>query len=248
MVDDDDGEQIIQWVHNFHGDMLVWHADSMDLDHPYSQGWVDVLCEELQNDMPMNWVWTIEPDSEDIVDAPWSFRLEPDLTLWIVWDPGFADSLGPQRFEIPIDKNRFPNATELGLLDKALHEASEQAFVIGCGAWSPERISMGLSLWADINAGRPDIRFHWNPDGPPSPLLEDATRSLESLRSGEDEGVILKPGETEGGTGFTIRASSNVMDFLMRDPDTAAEIMEALNEHLSDYENNGDDDNDSDDV
>ncbi len=245
---DDDGDDIVQWVRHYPGDALIWHSDHIGPDQPYSQGWVDILCDELQNDVPMNWVWTIEaPEYADEDEtAAWTFQWTPDLILWAVWDPEFADNKGPQRFEIPIDKNRFPNTSELELLNQALSEASDRAYVIGVSAWSPEQISKGLNHWAAYYAERPDIRFHWNPEGPPSPLAAEALEALEKINSGEDETVVLRRGVAEGESGLTIRASSNVMDMFMQDPDTAAEIMEALNKHLSDY-NKGEDD-DSDDV
>jgi hypothetical protein len=185
-------------------------------------------------------VWTIEaPENagEYTDEHEWTLFWEPDLILWRVWDPEWADRRGPERFSMAIDKTRFPNVVELERLNEALAESSPAAFVIGSQAWSAEQVSNGLVYWAEHSAGRPDITFHWNPEGPASPLLESARETMERIDAGEEEPTVLMPrGE---GSDIEIRASSNVMDFFMSDPEAAAEIMEQINQHLSDYEKKG---------
>ncbi len=250
--DSEIGEHIVRWVKSLaQGYHLLWCSDSVSDKQPWTTGWVDVLCEELQTDVPCNWVWTIDPpDVSEDTENDWSFQWAPDLCVYRVWDPDFADNSGPERLTIPVDRQRNLNLAEADRLNEALAECGPRASVHGAPGWSAETITKGLEYWAGYYAERPDIRFEWDPQGSPSDMYARAWAALEQIKAG-GEGFLLKEGIREGGEGYSIRAAPQVMDFLLEDPDQAATIMETLNTHLAENfginTNNNEDDNDDDD-
>ncbi len=81
---DDVEDEITRWVKAYQGDTLVWHADALTEEKPWSFGWVDVLCEELQEDVPCNWVWTIETPGLSDGEVEWNVEWAPDLAAAFV--------------------------------------------------------------------------------------------------------------------------------------------------------------------
>ena len=206
----EDEAEIIEWVKQRPlCEELTWTCDFMDKDKDFVSSWVDIiLAPEHMRELHMGWVWTLLDMTDDEEEhAIWCFDYPKDL--WC-----FRNCSWSHHEEIASPIGTYPNAEDVAKL-QAAHDADPESVVMGYTGWSHTRISEALNWWSAEFAGRPDLRFVWNPELPPSPMAQDALGILEGIKSGAEEKYLLIPGEAEGETGLSVYASEQVMDFLL---------------------------------
>jgi hypothetical protein len=99
------------------------------------------------------------------------------------------------------------------------HDVSEAHDVRG--AWSVETVSQALADWATRHAGRPDLRFAWDPEGEPPPAVAVAAQRARDLAEGAPTWDL----------GDGLKVADGLMDELLAmDPDERDEVLAVLRE------------------
>ena len=169
------------------GALFRWYGDGLSWDHPWSARWEDVVCDEIQEAVPCGWLWTVVQPwdhqwGQDGPVDPSTFWWRPDLVEYGVVEPDsrfWTDGrLGPEIVEITCQLGMYPTPVQIEYLQVALNEGSPERYVRGAGAWSAVSISRGLEWWVATYAGRGDLRFDWDPNGGPSPMLREVLRRV----------------------------------------------------------------------
>lgn len=176
-----------------HGVELRWHSDHLSIEQPWAAGWVDIISADLQVDY--NWSWTITwADLDDVVEDggyrpdAWEFQWPPDLCIYRVWEHDWDwgdEFVGPDILSIPVELGAGLTEEQAEALNQAQANSSPDAAVYGIPGWSPAAISAALEFWAEVYAGRDDLTFRWDTDGPPSPMFLRAEATLAALHAGD---------------------------------------------------------------
>lgn len=195
------------------GAAVRWSSHHVSRRQPWTTKWVDVRIEDAEGPR-MNWVWTIigpdDPEGTDL-QTLWQFVVDYDLDVHVVRDPaGGPANEWPCRRGDPVPerirKGDPPLAERIGGRDGVL------------GGWTVEAIERALARWATTHAGRPDLRFVWDPDAEPYEAIRRAAERARAI----DRGAPV----WDLGDGL-IAAEGFVEDVLATDPDAWPEIVEA---------------------
>jgi hypothetical protein len=186
--------------------VINWYSDGMDHDHPYDSPWVDVMFED-------HIAWTIvsglDPDDSDN-DLLWP----PDLVAHILIDPtehpGHARiGMIPTALGQPVDEDTLKEFRFLR------SQASPEAFWLGAPAWSAAEVNRAIESWCMEHVGRV-MQARWDAEHGPSPFHKQAMETMAAMQAGIEPKYLLHPGEAEGGTGYSVYASEQVMESLMQ--------------------------------
>ena len=183
--------------------VLNWYCDEMDADKPWDMTWVDVLFED-------HLAWTIssgffENDEGDLI---WP----PDMVAHMLVDPNRPD---PYVGCIPVPLNEPPDDDAIKEIRWAQSMVGVGSYWIGAPAWSAAEVNRAIEDWCMRHVGRA-IQARWDAEHEPSPAMAQAMEMMEAMKSGAEPKYLLSPGVNEGGTGYSVYASEQVMEQLLQ--------------------------------
>jgi hypothetical protein len=214
-VMDEDSRVTIDYLRELpEGATVHWSSHHVSASRPWTAGWIDIRIED-EGAPDFSWVWTIlgEDDTDGTgPDQLWQFAWPYDLDVHEVWHPdeGLVDEWRtPRRVSASRDRRQqaIPGARDLVL-----------------GGWSVETIGKALSAWSTRHAGRPDLRFEWDPESEPHPAVAVAA---ERARATAEGAPVWDLGE-----GLTV-ADGFMDELLAMDPAEHDEVMRVLRETQS---------------
>jgi hypothetical protein len=207
---------------------IVWFDNHSSMERPFCSGWIDVQIAEVEQLCKLNWVWTIidENDSDiednpEILADPWTIILPYDLDIHSMWNPEDFQ----YEHEIASPKNTM---NEYDYRFMFCHIVNHSWTYNKRGGWSPEFVSSKLSGWVKDYTGRTDVQFRWTGEGL-GPLAQGALEQVEKMQSGEQNSYQL----SELGNGFKLKASDEVMDVLLHNPELGKSVVEAFQNMFS---------------
>jgi hypothetical protein len=198
-----------------YGEAVHWSSHHFPRGQPWTTHWIDIRIADEGALPSMNWVWTIigEDDRDGTgPDQLWQFVWPYDLDVHCVWDAqdGPVNEWVARRGEPP------PEC--IAAAYEHLPEHFDCSYDVR-GGWSVETVAEALSNWATTHAGRPDLRFVWDPEGEPYPAIREAMERARELAEGGPSWDL----------GDGLRVADGFMDELLAmDPDDRAELMETL--------------------
>ncbi|MBI4261402.1 MAG: hypothetical protein HY658_12645 [Actinobacteria bacterium] len=223
---DDDSRVTIEYLRGLPpGAVVHWSTHHFSRREPWTTHWVDVRIEE-EGSPPMNWVWTIlAPDDPDgaYPGQLWQFVWPYDLDVHCMWEAG-------ERINVFVAARGEPLPECIAAGYEHLPENFDCSYEVR-GGWSVATAGDALSHWAATHGGRPDLRFEWEPDAEPSPVIREVMERARELDEGGPSWDL----------GDGIRVADGFLDELLAmDPDERAEVMEAIREahrrHFGDVE------------
>jgi hypothetical protein len=214
---DEASRLIIEYLRGLPEDSTVhWSSHHVSRDRPWTTNWIDIRVADEGALPTMNWVWTIigEDDPDGTGDARWQFVWPYDLDVRQVWDA----TGGPFNVWVAARGEAPPEC--IAAAYERLPENFECSYEVR-GGWSVETVAEALSSWAATHAGRPDLRFAWNPEGEPYP---EVVRAAERARKLEEGGPSWDLGD-----GLVV-ADGVVDDLLALEPEERQQVLEAMRE------------------
>ncbi len=199
------------------GAAVGWASDHVKPEQPWATRWVDVRTTDP--DAPdWNWAWTItgpdDPDEGDPEQQLWCFAWPYDLDVYEVWkDPTPPAIMPGQVCQVPVAGGRRLPSPALRSLEDEADQVGHGMIVVG--GWTTRTITAALEHWTAVNAGRGDLRFHWD----------------QGAGSSETHRTMARRAASGGpfwdlGDGLVVH--DELMDGLLEDPDSAAQIEEIL--------------------
>lgn len=182
--------------------VLDWYCDGMAHDKPWDTAWVDVMFNDR-----LAWVISsglLEDDDDEFV---WP----PDMVGHCLHDP-----TSPQPFVglVPTSlKGPVPPET-IDEIRWAASKVSSEAYWTGSPAWSAEEVNRAIEDWCMIHVGRP-IQARWDVEHGLSPQMAEAVEMMEAMKAGIEPKYLVHPGKAEGGEGYSVYVSEQVMEVLM---------------------------------
>jgi len=214
---DESAQKIIDWLKGLPKNTVVkWGADCMNNKQPWGRRWVDINVPEINKALNLNWMWTIESVGRDEEEDPdiCDIAVPFDLDIHTACESG-----GPEEFKsFSVLRGTSLSLEQKGELDRLVNDGEGERMIYTEGGWSSEAISAALQQWVVTHANRPDIQFTWNPDAPESAILQEARAIAEEVTEGAKTYDL----------GDGVRASEQMMDTLLEDPNTAAHIIEKI--------------------
>lgn len=195
-------QDLIDYLRSQPEDFVVtWYADGMDSDRPWDETWVDVLFEDR-----LAWVISSGLDEDDEIgsDLIWP----PDMVGHKLIDPA---GMHPVATVIPTPLHGPVDPGTLEAIHQAWMDASDRAFWVGVPVWSATEINRAIEDWCMQHVGRV-VQARWDADHGPSPTMVEACAQLEAMRTGLEPKYLLHTGEHEGGTGYSVYVSEQLMD------------------------------------
>lgn len=183
--------------------VIYWYTDAMDPDQPWDASWVDVMFEDR-----LAWVITsgLLEDDED------EFIWPPDMVAHLLIDPTRPDPFVgwiPTWLGEPVDDEVLAEVREIR------SQFSDECYWMGAPAWSAAEISRAIEDWCMRHVGRP-LQARWDSEHGPSPQAEQMLELVQAMKDGIEPKYLISPGEAEGGTGYSVYASEQVMEVLMQ--------------------------------
>lgn len=166
---DDESRRIVEYLGGLpHGAAVRWSTHHLTADEPWASRWVDVRIDD--DVLRMNWVWTIL--GEDDPDGPspnqlWDFVWPFDLDVHEVWDPVRPPKVVGERVGSWVVPRGAPAPKDAADALRDAPRGVERTHVV-LGGWSAETIGDAIAHWTATHAGRPDLRFEWDPEGEPT--------------------------------------------------------------------------------
>ena len=203
---DNESIRLITWLKFLPKNTTIeWTSDDYSVEHPYCNRWVDIRVPQAEEELGINWFWTIvNPENDDLTpEEAWQFVVKFNLDIHCIYDPT------PPNYwfinEIIVKKGEELTEEEEAELETTLGDGAGRVRTIE-GGWSPEAINEGLELWALLYAERPDIKFEWNPALGVSRFAIEAEERLNRILNGEEVVTDLGDG---------LKTTDGVMDFLL---------------------------------
>jgi hypothetical protein len=220
---DEDSRITIEYLRGLPpGARVRWSTHHLSPERPWTSRWVDVRIED-EGAPPFGWAWTIigEDDREGSLPGQlWQFVWPYGLDVHEVWDP----------VEPPLVIGRLvgswavprgaPEPPEVTVCLQQAPEGVDRGHVV-FGGWSAQAVGEALTHWAATHAGRPDLRFDWDPSADLPPAVAQAA---DRARAVADGGATWDLGD-----GLVV-ADGVMDDLLAMDPDERDEVMEAFRE------------------
>lgn len=195
-------ESLIEYLRSQPDEFVIdWYVDNMNSEKPWETAWVDVIFEDQ-----MAWVITSGLLDDDDNDLTWP----PDMIGHCLIDP---DVLEPVAGIKPVPLGRPATEEDLVEIRWAMGVVGPNAYWMGTPCWSATEINRAIEDWCIREVGRP-LQAHWNAEHGPSPFLANAIETAQRIKDGIEPTYMLYPGENEGGEGFTVYASEQVMEML----------------------------------
>ncbi|MEK9183586.1 MAG: hypothetical protein AAB890_00745 [Patescibacteria group bacterium] len=146
----EDMQRVVDWLKEQPlNKELLWGSDHLSSKEPWATGWADINVPEMDRDVKLNWIWTIESsekaDPDDDGDIPVVYDLD-------VHRDTFRDN------EIAVLKGQQLNTEQKLLLDEMKSNGKKIEMV---GGWSADVIQKAIYKWISEKAGRPDIKLKW---------------------------------------------------------------------------------------
>lgn len=185
--------------------VLRWYCDGITPDRPFEGSWVDVWFENMI-------AWTIVAPWEEQCSVD-DLRIEPDLIGAYLYDDGGDDRnhVGTAVFDVgsKLDDE------DLARIAQAQALVEHTPLWVGTPAWSVSCINRALSEWCLKYVGRM-VTVECDVDHGPSPYMAKAIAAKEAIEAGLEPTYLLVPGEKEGGEGYSVRVTEEVMEILMQ--------------------------------
>ncbi len=162
MVDENDCMQkVIDWLKKQpFGKELSWASHHLSAEEPWATEWVDVNVPEMDGDVSLNWIWTIEypekADPDDDGDIPTVFDLDV-----------YRDTYRENNIAVP--KGQQLNTLQMLLLNEIWSKGKVVEMV---GGWSGNAIQAAIQKWIAEKVGRSDIKLKWDPHFDSERILE----------------------------------------------------------------------------
>ena len=211
------------------GATLAW-GDTHKLIHDtyHSASWVDVKIPEICEKLQYGWLVTIlNTENLDIEEEkPWPtypqspvIALEPDHTLWSVWD---KQTMWHNE-ELLVVKNykETPNQNEFEQLEKLADKTG--GTIVETPLWSEEAINNILYEWTVAQTGRSDINYVFDND-----IGLDIVKKLEERIENEETYSIAENIEVTG---------SAFQQLLDMPSEEAAELVKTLQDAVKHLKN-----------
>jgi hypothetical protein len=215
---DDASRRIIEYLRALPENSIVdWSSHHVSRGRPWTTHWIDIRIADEGALPTMNWVWTIIGEDDEDGTGPdqlWQFVWPYDLDVHQVWD-----ATG-EPFNVWIAARGEPPPKCIAAAYKHLPEHFECSYEVR-GGWSVETVAEALSSWADTHAGRPDLRFAWDPEGEPYPEVRQAMERARQLEEGAPSWDL--------GDGLVV-ADGVVEDLLALEPEERQRVLEAMRE------------------
>jgi hypothetical protein len=183
--------------------VIDWYVDGMDPDKPWDVSWVDVMFEDRL-------AWCIVSgfyEGDENEDICWP----PDLVAHMLVDPAEKD---PYVGCVTTPRHGPVDDETLEEIRWARSKVSDQAYWLGAPAWTAKEINRAIEDWCLREVGRP-IQARWAKHGP-SPEMLRVVEMVDAMKSGLEPKYLISPGENEGGEGYSVYASEQVMEMLMQ--------------------------------
>lgn len=214
---------------------IVWGDDSsLIAGKVWSANWIDVYVPSLCDEHGWNWIWTVnlpaayrtaDDDDLDSDEDPTEILLDPDRTAWVI-----TEQNGSWFRPDPVVIVEYDDAPDPGTYAEMLTAAAalgEQLQERAC--WSEDTVNAALTAWCAEHAGRPDIRFRFDPDIT-TPLMEKLVAQLNDPEHAATYEIA------DG-----IEVSASVFDDLLAmDPEDAARLTETIKGLFADHPDHDD--------
>lgn len=212
-----------------HGTTLAW-GDTHKLiqDHYHSASWVDVKIPEICEKLQYGWLVTIL-NTENLnieEEKPWPIykqspiiALEPDHTLWSVWNR--KTMWHNEKLLIVKNYKETPSQKELKQLEKLADETTGS--IVETPLWSEKAINSVLQKWTIEQTGRDDINYVFD-----DAIGLEIVKKLEERIDTEETYNIAENIEITG---------SAFQQLLDMPGDEAAELVETLQEAVKHLKN-----------
>jgi hypothetical protein len=188
--------------------VISWYCDGMAADKPWDNAWVDVMIDDK-----LAWVITSGLLDEEDPDEPDDFVWPPDMVGHCLHDPTAKQ---PFVGLVPTPLNEPVPPETIEEIRWAASKVSSEAFWTGVPCWSAAEVNRAIEDWCMIHIGRP-MQARWDVDHGPSPQYQQALDLMDAMKAGIEPKYLVHPGEAEGGEGYSVYVSEQVMDMLMRE-------------------------------
>lgn len=200
-------EGLVEFLRDVPEDFVLdWYCDGMDPNRPWESHWVDIMIYD-------NWAFAIT--SGLLEDDDGEFVWPPDIIGHCLIDPNES---GPNSFVGPVPQpiGETPTDELITKIRSSRSKASADAYWVGIPCWSAVEINRAIEDWCIRHVGRA-IQARWDAEHPLSPQMAHAVETLKNMKDGIEPTYLVHPGANEGGEGYSIYVSDQVMDILMNE-------------------------------
>lgn len=217
---DEDSEVTIRYLRGRpHGARIHWSTHHLSREEPWARGWVDVRIED-DDAPPFGWAWTIIGQDDPDGSPPgqlWQFAWPYDLDVHEVWGPVEPPRIIGRLMGTWAVPRGGPAPEEVAA---SLRDGPDRRHV-AFGGWSADAVGEALAHWAATHAGRPDLRFAWDPDADLPPAV---ARAAERAREVAEGGATRDLGDG------VVVAEGVMDDLLAMDPHDRDDVLQAFRE------------------